>query len=92
MSTFWGVIQSLSQILSQNRDFLKTKILKSGQTSVYTVIKVVKDTKKQPVFGLFFRFLVGVTGFEPMTSWSRTKRATNCATPRRRSPAVSETI
>ena len=28
-------------------------------------------------------FLVGVTGFEPMTSWSRTKRATNCATPRK---------
>ena len=27
-------------------------------------------------------FLVGVTGFEPTTSWSRTKRATNCATPR----------
>ena len=27
-------------------------------------------------------FVVGVTGFEPTTSWSRTKRATNCATPR----------
>ena len=26
--------------------------------------------------------MVGVTGFEPTTSWSRTKRATNCATPR----------
>ena len=26
--------------------------------------------------------LVGVTGFEPTTSWSRTMRATNCATPR----------
>ena len=27
-------------------------------------------------------FLVGVTGFEPMASWSRTMRATICATPR----------
>ncbi len=26
--------------------------------------------------------LVGVTGFEPAASWSQTKRATNCATPR----------
>ncbi len=32
-------------------------------------------------------FLVGVAGFEPTTSWSRTKRATNCATPRRRRSA-----
>ena len=32
-----------------------------------------------------YRFvnLVGVTGFEPTASWSRTKRATNCATPRK---------
>jgi hypothetical protein len=28
-------------------------------------------------------FLVGVTGLEPAASWSQTKRATNCATPRR---------
>ena len=27
-------------------------------------------------------YVVGVTGFEPMASWSRTKHATNCATPR----------
>ena len=27
-------------------------------------------------------FMVGVTGFEPMASWSRTMRATICATPR----------
>ena len=27
-------------------------------------------------------FMVEVTGLEPMASWSRTKRATNCATPR----------
>ena len=31
-----------------------------------------------------YRFvnMVGVRGFEPRASWSRTKRATNCATPR----------
>lgn len=28
------------------------------------------------------RILVGMTGFEPATSWSQTKRATNCATSR----------
>ena len=26
--------------------------------------------------------MVGVTGFEPAASWSQTKRATSCATPR----------
>ena len=31
-------------------------------------------------------FVVGVTGFEPTASWSRTKRATNCATPRKEKP------
>ena len=30
--------------------------------------------------------LVGVTGFEPTASWSRTKRATTCATPRKEKP------
>ena len=27
--------------------------------------------------------MVGVGGLEPPASWSRTKRATNCATPRK---------
>ena len=31
--------------------------------------------------------MVEATGFEPTTSWSRTKRATNCATPRYLRPA-----
>ena len=30
--------------------------------------------------------MVGVSGFEPEASWSRTKRATNCATPRKEKP------
>ncbi len=34
-----------------------------------------KETKNQKPFG-FRRFLVEVTGFEPATFWSRTKRAT----------------
>ena len=33
--------------------------------------------------------LVEVTGLEPMASWSRTKRATNCATPRSASYFIS---
>ena len=32
--------------------------------------------------------LVGVRGFEPRASWSRTKRATICATPRDRKPSA----
>ena len=39
------------------------------------------DRKKQ-AFRLAF-FLVGMTGFEPATSWSQTTRATNCATSRK---------
>ena len=31
---------------------------------------------------IFHGLLVEATGFEPTTSWSRTMRATNCATPR----------
>ena len=38
--------------------------------------------KKRPERDSLFSLLVGVTGFEPTTSWSRTKRATSCATPR----------
>ena len=36
---------------------------------------------------VFPPILVEATGFEPTTSWSRTKRATICATPRYRRPA-----
>ena len=32
--------------------------------------------------------MVGVRGFEPRASWSRTKRATICATPRNRKPSA----
>src|SRR5581483_921087 len=33
--------------------------------------------------------VLGAAGFEPATSWSRTKRATNCATPRGRRQTAS---
>ena len=35
-----------------------------------------KETKKEPETFRFPAFLVEVTGFEPATFWSRTKRAT----------------
>ena len=38
--------------------------------------------KRRPQLRTAF-VLVGVTGFEPTTSWSRTMRATICATPRK---------
>ena len=34
------------------------------------------------------RCLVGVAGVEPTASWTRTKRATNCATPRHSLPII----
>ena len=37
-------------------------------------------------------FLVGVTGFEPTTSWSRTMRATICATPRKQTLSLAYKI
>ena len=41
-----------------------------------------KNKKKNPQSLAALRiFLVRVAGFEPTASWSRTKRATNCATP-----------
>ena len=38
--------------------------------------------KKKPPFDVNRDLLVGMTGFEPATSCSQSKRATNCATPR----------
>ena len=45
------------------------------------VLLLQHKQKKQRNCCLFL-FLVGVTRFELATSWSRTMRATNCATPR----------
>ena len=44
--------------------------------------KVTKTQKNPAETARFQPDLVGVAGFEPAASWSRTKRATNCATPR----------
>ena len=40
--------------------------------------KAEKEKSRTPAHS---GFLVRVTGFEPTASWSRTKRATSCATP-----------
>ena len=48
-----------------------------------------KETGHQSRYALYQNWcpvMVGVTGLEPMASWSRTKRATNCATPRKEKP------
>ena len=37
-------------------------------------------------------FLVGVSGLEPEASWSRTKRATSCAIPRRGQAALTSRL
>ena len=46
-------------------------------------ILVFKDKvrKRAKIFRFQLFFVVRVAGFEPTASWSRTKRATNCATP-----------
>ena len=41
------------------------------------------ESKKRAAYATLFN-LVGVAGFEPTASWSRTKHATICATPRQR--------
>ena len=43
-------------------------------------------TKKHRMADAILCFLVGVRGFEPRASWSRTKHATICATPRYQLP------
>ena len=55
----------------------------SGECGLFESRHSVKNKKlfHQTVKELF---VVGVTGFEPTASWSRTKRATNCATPRKK--------
>ena len=44
-------------------------------------IKVTQKSKKSAVSNENSGFLVRVAGFEPTASWTRTMRATNCATP-----------
>ena len=44
---------------------------------------VISMKKPMGRFDLPVGFLVGMTGFEPATSWSQTRRATNCATSRK---------
>ncbi len=42
----------------------------------------ILQKKNLPIPDGIRRFLVGVKGLEPPASWSQTRRATNCATPR----------
>ena len=42
----------------------------------------ISQKKNLPIPDGIRRFLVGVKGLEPPASWSQTRRATNCATPR----------
>ena len=37
---------------------------------------------RQALYQLSYSRIIGVRGLEPRTSWSQTRRATNCATPR----------
>ena len=41
------------------------------------------EDEKRPVHKVYWSFLVGAAGFEPTASSSRTRRATNCAMPRK---------
>ena len=58
-------------------------VSRCGESGLFESRHSVKNKKlfHQTVKELF---VVGVTGFEPTASWSRTKRATNCATPRKK--------
>ena len=41
------------------------------------------EIKKDQYTNVYWSFLVGAAGFEPTASSSRTRRATNCAMPRK---------
>ena len=58
-------------------------VSRCGESGLFESRHSVKNKKlfHQTVKELF---VVGVTGFEPTASWSQTKRATNCATPRKK--------
>lgn len=62
--------------------FVQIKLHKEFQfiTSFKSLISGKQKTHNANNACVFF--MVGVTGFEPMASWSRTMRATICATPR----------
>ena len=58
--------------------------LSEGWRKQSSALKICVAESKEKGFGNCFPKpnLVGMTGFEPATSWSQTKRATNCATSR----------
>ena len=61
--------------------------IKNIRSGVLKCVLIKQKSVKTYVLTLFLQ--VGVTGFEPTASWSRTKRATNCATPRKEKTAAA---
>ena len=59
-----------------SQDYNKAKQKEAMKKETHSCVPFALRPASEP------SFLVEVTGFEPMASWSRTKRATNCATPR----------
>ena len=87
--TFYTIVRPFAQQLNNK------KSPESGRKSVFLMFQGVSSEVNKGGIFLFFTkrkgltrlyqtypFVVEVAGFEPTASWSRTKRATNCATPR----------
>ena len=81
----WGMTQSYIDLLTRH----KVKLLCIRERLVFDengVTPILKEKSGVSFVGYSNPIrtlrMVGVTGFEPTASWSRTKRATNCATPR----------
>ena len=53
------------------------------QAAVASAANPAVKTKKDQYTNVYWSFLVGAAGFEPTASSSRTRRATNCAMPRK---------
>jgi hypothetical protein len=77
-----GMADSCGRIGTQSEAFREVRL------NGHCIISVTPKLRYEPLFAYVvwsqrkFMSRVGVTGLEPATSWSRTTRATNCATPR----------
>ena len=84
----WRVLDEFMDALKEAQPDVYRDLVHDLQKKIgKCVLKCVLTKENAADFNESAAFIrVGVTGFEPTASWSRTKRATNCATPRKEKP------
>ena len=82
----WRVLDEFMDALKEAQPDVYRDLVHDLQKKIgKCVLKCVLTKENAADFNKSAAFIrVGVTGFEPTASWSRTKRATNCATPRKK--------